>query len=465
MSQTSQTFDVAALLDLSSWSTYQKLLTALAALAVIFDGFDIQILGFAIPSLIREWHVARGDFGPVLAVGLVGMAVGGPLAGYCGDRFGRRMALIGCVVAFGLATIGTALVHGFAGLTILRFVTGMGTGGALPNASALTAEFAPLRRRATAVKLTLVCFPLGGMLGGLLAASVLPKFGWRGLYVIGGILPLLLAVVLLALLPESPRFLARRPGLWPRLISLLAKMGHAVPAGAAFEDRGEREGTERGSLRSLFSSGLSRDTSGLWIAFFFNLGSVYLIFGWLPAMLTAQGLNLATASTGLAVYNFGGVLGVLLWALLVTILGSRKPLLSGALACAGSALALLVVPIQAQGNHVLLIVCLGINGLLANAVQTSMYALAAHVYPTSVRATGVGYAATLGRFGGLLTSLFGAFVIQAGARTYWSVLALAMVCAFAGLAWVRSHYPAIGKLETDVAAASMSLPLDQAEPG
>ena len=157
MPATEQTFDVAALLDRSSWSTYQKLLTALAALAVIFDGFDIQVLGFAIPSLIREWHVARGDFGPVLAVGLAGMAVGGPLAGYCGDRFGRRVALIGCVVAFGLATIGTAMVHGLAGLTILRFVTGMGTGGALPNASALTAEFAPLRRRAMAVKLTLVC--------------------------------------------------------------------------------------------------------------------------------------------------------------------------------------------------------------------------------------------------------------------------------------------------------------------
>ncbi|MGA2594855.1 MAG: MFS transporter, partial [Bryobacteraceae bacterium] len=226
MSRISQTFDVAALLDRSPWSTYQKLLTVLAALAVIFDGFDIQILGFAIPSLIREWHVARGDFGPVLAVGLAGMAVGGPLAGYCGDRFGRRIALIGCVIAFGLATIGTALVHGFAGLTLLRFVTGMGTGGALPNASALTAEFAPLRRRATAVKLTLVCFPLGGMLGGLLAAWVLPKFGWRGLYAIGGVLPLLLAVALWASLPESPRFLARRPALWPRLASLLTSMGH-----------------------------------------------------------------------------------------------------------------------------------------------------------------------------------------------------------------------------------------------
>jgi AAHS family 4-hydroxybenzoate transporter-like MFS transporter len=459
----SQTFDVAALLDRSSWSTYQKLLTALAALAVIFDGFDIQILGFAIPSLIREWHVARGDFGPVLAVGLAGMAVGGPLAGYCGDRFGRRMALIGCVVTFGLATIGTAMVHGLAGLTILRFVTGMGTGGALPNASALTAEFAPLRRRAMAVKLTLVCFPLGGMLGGLLAAWALPRFGWRGLYSIGGVLPLLLALVLMALLPESPRFLARRSAMWPRLVVLLGRMGHAVPAGASFEDSAEHHGAERASVRTLFGSGLARDTTGLWIAFFCSLGSVYLIFGWLPAMLTAQGLNVATASTGLAVYNFGGVLGVLLWATLVTLLGSRRPMLSGALACAGSALALLVVPIQAHGDHVLLIACLGINGLLANAVQTSMYALAAHVYPTSVRATGVAYAATIGRLGGLLSSLFGAVVIQSGAKTYWSVLAIAMVCAFAGLAWVRSHYPAIGRLETDVAAASMSLPLD-AEP-
>src|SRR5689334_3605817 len=110
--------NIAELLVNSSWSTYQKLVTLLAALAIIFDGFDIQILGFAIPSLIREWHVARSDFGPVLAVGLAGMAVGGPLAGYCGDRFGRRSALIGCVLIFGLATIATAFVNGFVGLTV-----------------------------------------------------------------------------------------------------------------------------------------------------------------------------------------------------------------------------------------------------------------------------------------------------------------------------------------------------------
>jgi AAHS family 4-hydroxybenzoate transporter-like MFS transporter len=241
----SKTVDVAALLDDNAWSSYQKLLTALAAVAVMFDGFDIQILGFAIPSLTREWGVARGDFGPVLALGLAGMAVGGPLAGYCGDRFGRRTALISCATLFGLATIATALVHGFLGLAFLRFLTGMGTGGALPTASTLTAEFAPLRRRATAVKLTLICVSLGGMLGGLLAAWILPRFGWRGLYLAGGALPLVYVAALWAAMPESPRFLARVPARWAELIRFFTRIGCTVPARARFDDRAESAKAKR----------------------------------------------------------------------------------------------------------------------------------------------------------------------------------------------------------------------------
>jgi AAHS family 4-hydroxybenzoate transporter-like MFS transporter len=443
---TGRAVDIAELLDHGSWSTYQKLLIALAALAIIFDGFDIQILGFAIPSLIREWHAARADFGPVLAVGLAGMAIGGAVAGQCGDRWGRRTALIGSVTLFGCATIATAFVHGFAGLTVFRFLTGMGTGGAVPNASALSAEFAPRRWRSTAVKLTLVCVPLGGMLGGLLAAWALPKFGWRGLYAMGGALPLLFATILWTFLAESPRFLARRPERWRELVRLLAQMGHSAPADARFEDRAEPEGVRRASLRSLFAPQFVRDTAGLWLAFFFCLGSIYLIFGWLPEMLTSRGLNVATASSGLALYNFGGVLGVLIWTALTAQFGSRRPLLLGALACAGSALALLAAPIHPGGDHILLMALLGINGLLANAIQTSMYALAAHVYPTGVRATGVAYAATLGRLGGLVSSLFGASLIQAGGGAYWYALAVSMVFAFAGLGWMRRHYPAMAKV-------------------
>src|SRR4029077_1835529 len=139
--------DVGALLDHSPWTAQQKRWTILAPLAIIFDGFEIQILGVAIPSLVRRWHVARSAFGPVLALGLAGMAVGSPVAGYVGDRFGRRTALIGCVSLFGLATIASSFVGGVVGLAVLRVLTGMGAGGALPNAAALAAEFAPLRRR------------------------------------------------------------------------------------------------------------------------------------------------------------------------------------------------------------------------------------------------------------------------------------------------------------------------------
>lgn len=446
------TVNIAALLDNSNWSSYQKWVTALVAIAVIFDGFDIQILGFAIPSLIREWHVGRGEFGVVLAAGLAGMVLGAPIAGYVGDRFGRRTALIGCLLVFGFATVSTAFVHGFFGLTALRLITGIGTGGAFPNVSALTAELAPLRRRSTAVTLTLICIPLGGILGGALAAWVLPTFGWRGLYLIGGLLPVLFVAVLSGTLPESPRFMARQPRYWARLARVLARMGHQIPEGAIFEECSESVDTNSASLRALFASGLARETAGLWVAFFFGIGNIYLVFGWLPTMLNSRGLDIASASSGLAIYNFGGVFGILIWAVLIPLLGSRAPLLSGALACAASALAFLIVPIQAHASNLSLFLCLWINGLLAHAIQTSMYALASHVYPTSVRATGVAYSAAIGRTGGLLSSVFGSYLIQLGAHAYWLALAIAMLCASGGLAWVRSHYPAIRSYQPNRAA-------------
>ena len=177
MPQPAASVDIGALLDEGPWTPYQKLLTLVAALAVIFDGFDIQILGFAIPAIMHDWQLARSAFAPVLAGGLAGMAVGSPLAGYCGDRFGRRVTLIACVLLFGLATAGTAFSQGLLQLAVLRFLTGMGVGGALPNAGALAAEFAPVRRRPVAVTLTMLCFPLGGMISGVAAARILPAFG------------------------------------------------------------------------------------------------------------------------------------------------------------------------------------------------------------------------------------------------------------------------------------------------
>jgi AAHS family 4-hydroxybenzoate transporter-like MFS transporter len=253
---------------------------------------------------------------------------------------------------------------------------------------------------------------------------------------------MLLALVLLMALPESPRFLVRHPRRWDELARLLTKMGHAVPAGARFEDKRERLASGKSSLKALFASEYLRDTLGLllWIAFFACLNGIYLAFGWLPAMLTAQGFDVAAASAGLASYNFGGVLGAVIWSVLVSAMGSRGPMIAGALAGAASAMALLFVPIQPAGGHALLIAGIGLHGLFANAVQTTMYALAAHVYPTEVRATGTATAAAIGRSGAILSSFTGAAIIQAGSGAYLSVLALSLAVGAIGLAVVKNHF-------------------------
>ncbi|HVY91743.1 MAG TPA: MFS transporter [Bryobacteraceae bacterium] len=389
--------------DPDVWSLYRKALTLLAAIGVIFDGFDIQILGFAIPSIMKEWHVTRAALAPVAALGLTGMALGSPFAGWCGDRFGRRVTLIGCIGIFALATLATAFCGNLIELAILRTLAGLGAGGALPNASALVAEFAPLRRRAMAVSLTIVCVPLGGMLAGVIAGRVLPALGWHALYIIGGAAPLVFALVLLAVLPESPHYQARAAG--------------------------------KGAIRDLFAPELRRDTVGLWLAFFSCLGGIYLVFSWLPAMLTARGLDVAAASAGLASYNFGGVLGVLMIVAVMTAVGSRGPLLTAALAGSASALVLLWIP----GS--LLIAGLGVHGLFVNAAQTTMFALASHVYPARIRATGIACSAAIGRCGGMLSSLGGAAIIQRGSDAYLVTLVFAFALTFGGLAIVRNHYP------------------------
>lgn len=426
--------DAGALIDSGPWAGYQKLLTALAALAIVIDGFDIQILALAVPSLMKEWQEPRSAFAPALALGLGGMAVGGPIFGYLGDRIGRRPALIGAVVVFGLATVATAFIDSLAALSALRFFTGVGGGGAVPNATALAAEFAPVHRRHAAVKLTIVCIPLGGMLGGLVAAQVLPSFGWRALYWIGGLLPLVFALVLWTILPESPRFLAARSSGWPALGRFLNRLGHNVASGSTFEDGRERLAA-KARLRDLWSSDHLRQTAGLWIAFAACMSAIYLVFGWLPTLLSSQGSSVASASAAIAVYNFGGVLGVLIWVVLTTLFGSRGPLISGAIAAAAGAVAIWLAP------RALLMPALALNGLLANAVATSLYALAAHVYPTAIRSSGVAWGASLGRLGGIASSLAGATIIGWGEAAYWFAFAAAMLVACGGLALINRHIP------------------------
>src|SRR5436190_15540046 len=231
-----KTVDVGATLDEGQWGALQKLLVFATALTIILDGLDNQLLPPAIPVLMKEWNQPRAAFGYVLTSGMVGMMLGGFIGGAMGDRLGRRVALLGSVIFFGVLTILVSFSTGVGMMIVLRFLSGLGLGGAMPNAAALSSEYVPRRQRPFAVTLTIVCIPLGGSLAGVVGGLVLPSLGWRALFLIGGVVPLLLGAVLLKILPESPRYLARIKERSPELRALMARLGHSVPADAGFFD-------------------------------------------------------------------------------------------------------------------------------------------------------------------------------------------------------------------------------------
>ena len=436
--------DAGTVLDEGRWTGYQKLLIFGTALTIILDGVDNQLLPNAVPRLIEEWDRPRGDFIGALSWGPFGMMIGGLVGGIIGDRYGRRTALLGSVVTFAVLTLAIAFANTIEMLGLLRFLAGVGLGGAMPNAATLASEYVPRKQRPFAVTLTIVCIPLGGVLAGELAAQIIPTYGWRALFVAGGIIPIVLAVVLWRVLPESPRYLAGRRERWPELTRVMRKMGHTVPDDVEYVEAATA-GMPKGkaSIGTLFGPQYLRDTVALSASFFFCLLVNYLVILLLPTVLTdpANGFSQPDASRALRDSNFGGVAGAIFGAMLIQRFGSRVTMLGM------SALAVICGFVLAgaeitPGNGLFLMVMFILTGGLLNAVQTTMYALAAHVFPTEIRSTGVGFAVAVGRIGNVLAATVANEAFNRGGNAgYFGSWAVLMAVVFVALALVSRHVP------------------------
>ena len=269
---------------------------------------------------------------------------------------------------------------------------------------------------------------VGATLAGFAAIAALPTVGWRGLFIIGGATPIAAAAVLAFVMPESPRFLVRHPSRWPELARLLTRMGHPAPADAVFAQPPGSETGRRPSLAAIFGRELRVDTFALWGAFFSCLLAVYLGFSWLPAILTGAGLGTSVASTGLTAFNLGGVAGALAGGRLLTRFGSRVMMVGMASAAVVCTLIMSRMTINAQSAVLPILVMLTLTGGLINAVQTTMYALAAHVYPTAIRAGGVGTAVAFGRLGAILVGYAGPWALEyRGSESFFWLMGGALV--------------------------------------
>ncbi|HED1310808.1 TPA: MFS transporter, partial [Kluyvera ascorbata] len=307
---TQTTTDIQAFINRHPFSKYQWMILMLCFITVALDGFDTAIIGFIASDLVQEWGVQKSDLGPVMSAALVGLAVGALTAGPMADRIGRKKVLVLSILVFGGFSLITAFATSLTQLTVLRFLTGLGLGAAMPNAATLMSEYAPERRRALLVNLMFVGFPIGSSLGGFISAWMIPHYGWQSVLVLGGVMPLALAVALIFMLPESARYLAVKNRSQQQIANILRHIA-ALPENTRFVLQEAGQVKEQSALGVIFSPRYLVGTIMLCLTYFMGLLIFYLLTSWLPLLIRETGATLSQASVITALFPLGGGIGVL----------------------------------------------------------------------------------------------------------------------------------------------------------
>ncbi|HWG30895.1 MAG TPA: MFS transporter [Steroidobacteraceae bacterium] len=399
--------------------------SVLGFLIMTTDGYDLQAAAFAAPALAAEWHVKRELLGPVLAASIVGMAFGSVALGWLGDRVGRKKALVVCMALLALGSLGSWHASSLTPLWWFRALTGLGLGGATPIATTLIAEWTPPRWRTVAVAVVIVGVPLGGLVGAAVAQYIIPAYGWRSVFLLGAALPAAFLVIAVPLLPESPAFRAR------------AVAGAGAATGVA----------PRHALQGLFDLVAPPNlfaTLTIWGSFILNSLTLYGFVNWLPLVLSSAGLPLQAALRGSLLFNLGGVVGSVCGSILIARYGSRP--IGTSIAATGSVGAILVgvaLIVSGHGGAAMVLAPIALAGACLNGMQNFLYAVAAHAYPTDIRASGVGCASAVARVGGVLSSAVGSsyFAFGLPVAQFFYILAVFIAATAACFFCIPRHIP------------------------
>ncbi len=423
-------------MDSCPLSGLQKYVLILCTLAVLFDGYDLQVLALTVPALTKAWSIAPVSLSVALSASLLGMGLGAALLGPLGDRYGRRTTLAVTLAIVGISSLAAALAHNAVQLALCRLFTGAALGASLANAYTLTADFMPRRRRSSLITLSYCNTATGALAAGLLVPTVLARYGWPATFVIGGALPLALSVALLTTGPESIKFLLNhRPGSGA-VAMILRKIAPGVAADTVYLRPPAQ--VLAGSVSDLFTRSYRSPTLLLWLGFAMNSFNLYLLVSWLPTLLTGAGWLPAQAIRAMAFNQVGGIVGGLSLGRLMDRFGAERTLAIGFAVNAASLLLFLVVPSGfLSWGALLLLIGAGTGGS-----QFAIVSLAASLYPSSILATGSGWASAVARIGAFASPLIGGALIGAGVapiRVIAGLAAPAMVCVISMLALSRAR--------------------------
>jgi AAHS family 4-hydroxybenzoate transporter-like MFS transporter len=378
------------------------------------DGFDTQAIGYVAPAIVQSWKISKVALGPVFSAGLIGALLGALTFSPLADRFGRKPILILCSVLFGCGALATAGAESLTALLILRLITGLGMGGAMPIAIAQTSEFMPARARTLAVTLTYCGFSLGAALGGMAADQLIERFSWQAVFVAGGIPILVLALAMIFWLPESISFLLSHNTTRKRGEAALIRLGvdpNNIPPAVHRQTRL----SPTAAVRQLFAEGRTAQTLAIWIIVFMNLMELYFFTSWLPTVIHAAGLTIGTAALVTALFQAGGTVGALIISKLLN--NFRKFRVLGCIYIGAAVFVSAVGYLLASGAALTALITIQIAVTLAGACivggQIGTIAATSTLYPTSIRSSAVGWALGIGRLGSVIGPFVGSALISA----------------------------------------------------
>ena len=399
----------------------------LCTLVQIGDGYDASSIGWAVPPMTHAWNLPPPAFAIALLWSSLGVVGGAPFAGPIGDRFGRRPLLLASIVIVGVSSLLSAFAGSVITLSLWRFFTGIGLAGAFPSAAALAGEYGPQRLRATMIVATLTGAPFGGFVGGLLVSVLLGfGFGWPVIFILGGAFPLLLLPVLALWLPESPRFLARKPNLSTRQAALLDRLGITLRQA----DPQVFDLSHGNPLKLLFSRGYALQTVLLWIVYFCSLMNLFLFVYWLPEVLHLIGLTPAQAVFATSPYPLGGMCAALYLGTAIDRFGPER-----ALSChyvIGAGFIALIVFVAMP--YMLLLAVVFFAGLTIIGSQNGAVGTCGKLYPARMRTSGLAWAGGVGRLGSIAAPLLGGYLLSIGLRPTQIFLSACLVALAAATA-------------------------------
>jgi AAHS family 4-hydroxybenzoate transporter-like MFS transporter len=429
--------NVSTIIDDSPVRPLHVSVFTLCTLCVVIDGFDVQAISYVAPAIIQDWGIAPALLGPVFGGGNLGVLIGQLAVPMVADRIGRRPVLIAGVLFMSALTFLTAFATTVPQLLAVRLVAGVGFGAVIPNAFALIGEYVPARLRVMLLTWSAIGFTAGAALGGFLAAWVIPRFGWQAVFYLGAAAPLVLAGAMFVWLPESLKLLVlrNRAGSGPYIAHWLRRLDPAkVPAGEVrfIVTEAPLPGVP---VAQLFREGRGGFTTLLWVVNFMNLLMVFSLSNWLPTVVRGLGYSVSTAALAGTTLQVGGILSPFLFAWLIVRRGF-SPVLTAVFAVATVA----VVAIGRPGLSLqALLAIVFVAGACVMGAQANINAMSGSFYPTSLRATGLGWGMGIGRAGAIVGPVVaGAFIaLQWSTSVIFLALALPAVISMAAMAALR----------------------------